>query len=210
MDEEAKKAAEATEADNDADVVDMEGVTSTTAIETLPRPEFLDYVYTAVEDVLADLIEDPANSELYAKVEEANQGIEAKNKHDGGSISKDLQTKALVDVTAISELFIKHKAANEKLGQGPQDGVPKAELNSIATEFASLVKEHGYPERWEILLPLTDSSAHDAHGTSAKPAGQAGYTLRGEPILGCRKFMGGYRYYVEIMVNQKKPVLSGP
>lgn len=191
--------------EDNADFSGMEGVESTDSQNVVPRPEFLAQVYKDAEDSLADLSKKPNDSEIQAKLDKANKAIEERIERDDISVDK---AQVLIDVKAISELFNRRKGLHEKLAQNPQDGGSMKELESVGEDFAILVQSHLYPERWMDLLKLSDDSGYTVQAKGPSPRGKhevrAGFTWDGEPILACRKFMGGYRYYVEIVVNNYK------
>ena len=195
------------EEEDDGDAMD--------GIESTEREEFFQQIYLSTEDLLADLSKKPDDIGIIAKLESVNHEINKRNdldKTEGG----------VIDYRAISRLFALRNALHGRLQQDPPDEKCEKQLNEVAEDFAQLVRDNGYPGKWVDLLKLTELSGYGAKSkasesskvqaaskssevqAASKSRGvQAGQTLKGEPILGCRKVLGGYRYYVECLVNNR-------
>lgn len=175
----------------DDDREPMEGV------ESNDRSEFLEQIYGSVEDLLADFSKKPDDIGIQAKLESVNGEIAKRNDLDGTA-------GGVINYKEMSRLFALRNALHGRLNQDPSDEKCVEQLNEVAEDFARFVRSNGYPQKWTDLLRLNEVSGYGAQSKGSDSRGaQAGQTLNGEPILGCRKVLGGYRYYVECLVEGK-------
>lgn len=161
---------------------------------TLTRADFLQNIYNEAEPHLAKLKEDPNGTEAKGELEKLNSRIEQRNSDDKVEISETDRVKALIDIAAFFNIFKKAKPYSERLDKDPTDAGANRRIKIFDDSLRKLNQKHGYPDTW-ILNKAGRSATKDAKKV------QPGMTRRGEQILGCRKFWGGNRFYVETEVN---------
>lgn len=142
-------------------------------------------------------MEDPNRTEAREKLEKLNNSIEQWNRVDTVEIPETDRVKALIDIPTFLEKFQKAKPLLKRLEKDPTDASARRNFDKINNSLKELNQKHGYPEQWVLGGPPQEESSAAKYAKKVQP----GLTRKGEQILGCRKFWGGNRFYVETEVN---------
>lgn len=191
-----------------------------------------------MEDDLADLSKDPTNGQIQARLEGANQfpqerGENNKRYVDVKQFSELFQRrKVLSEDLALNGQEDTYKAGLNELADTFASFVNEHEYPSRWEELLKFVEASHTVEAQASSDVQAEGSGNmqskdpkdmqpksaqakgpsdmQAEGTktSSKINVRPGFTLRNQPILGCRKFMGGYRFYVEITDGNIKTCLA--
>ena len=166
-------------------------------IDPITRADFIQNVYKAAELHLGSLMDNPNDTAAEDKLAQLNDSIKEMDEADTSEVPEAERAKAIIDVPTFVEKFRTAKPFYDSLVKDPTDAAARRVFNKINESLKDFNQEHGYPETWVMHVPQETETSADQKTKKVQP----GLTRKGEPILACRKVLGGHRFYVETEAN---------